>query len=134
MDFQKKVSKNNYVRECVVVLNGLLGLTPREIDILSSLIKLDSLWVPRTPIEVKNVLSTDSRRLIMKESNMNKSNFTKIVNKLTSIGLLVKSQDGKYVINELLKPTITRIKDKDSDTFKNIVEIKFILEVADAIQ
>ena len=134
MDFQKKVSKNNYVRECVVVLNGLLGLTPREIDILSSLIKLDSLWVPRTPIEVKNVLSTDSRRLIMKESNMNKSNFTKIVNKLTSIGLLVKSQDGKYVINELLKPTITRIKDKDSDTFKNIVEIKFILEVADAVQ
>jgi hypothetical protein len=125
MNFQKKVSKSNYIREYVTVLNGLLDLTPREIDILSSLIKIDFSWTPRSLFEIKNVLSTDSRRLVMKENNMNKSNFTKIVHKFISIGLLVTSPDGKYVVNELLKPVISS---------KGKIEVMFVLDVTDAVQ
>jgi hypothetical protein len=125
MNFQKKVTRTNYIREYVTVLNGLLDLTPREIDVLTAMIKLDINWVPRTPLEVKNILSTDNRRLVLKETNMGKSNFTKIINKLIAIKLLVLSTDNKYVINELLKPKI----DKD-----NRIEIKFILNVGDVIQ
>jgi hypothetical protein len=123
MNFHKRVTQSNYVREYVVVLNGLLDLTPREIDVLTSLIKLDNAWVNRSKAEIKNVISTDNRRLVMKETNMNKSNFTKIINKLQSIHLLIKSPEGGMVINELLKPKIGN---------NNKVEITFILDLNDA--
>lgn len=125
MIFQKKVQKSNYIRESVIVLNGLLGLTPREIDVLCAMIKIDIAWSPRTPSEAKNLLSTDNRRLIMKDANMHKSNFNKIINKLKSIGLLILASDDNYVINELLKPVINN---------KGKIEITFILDVADAVQ
>lgn len=128
MNFRKKVTKTNYAREYIRVLNGLFDLTPREIDVLTSLIKLDATWEPRSTIEVKDLLSTDSRRIVLKESGMNKTNFIKVVNKLKSIGLLVLSKDNKYVINELLKPVF--IKDKG----KEYIEIKFILELSDVVQ
>jgi hypothetical protein len=120
MNFQKKVTKTNYVREYVTVLNGLLGLTPRELEILVSMIKIDNAWVPRTPNEVKNILSTDNRRLILKDTNMGKSNFTKIINKLIAIHLLVLNTSSKYVVNELLKPQIDK---------QGKIEIKFVLDV-----
>jgi hypothetical protein len=120
MNFQKKVTKSNYIREYVTLLNGLLDLTPREMDVLIAMIKIDIQWIPRTPTEVKNIISTDNRRLILKECNMGKSNFTKILNKLISIKLLVLSTDTKYVINELLKP---KIDDKGKIT------VRFVLDV-----
>jgi len=120
MNFQKKVTKTNYVREYVRVLNGLLDLTPREIDVLVAMIKIDNAFVPRTPTEVKNIISTDNRRLILKETNMGKSNFTKILNKLIAIRLLVLSKDSKYVINELLKPKLDN---------NNKIELRFVLNV-----
>jgi hypothetical protein len=124
MNFQKKVTQSNYVREYVRVLNGLLDLTPREMDVLTSMIKVDIAWVPRSS-EIKDILSTDSRRIILRETNMGKSNFTKVINKLISIGLLVLSTDSKYIINDLLKPKI------DS---KGKVEVRFVLDVADVVQ
>jgi hypothetical protein len=124
MNFHKKVTKNNYIREYIVVLNGLLGLTPREIDILSVLIKIDVSWQNRTPVDIKNILSTDSRRLAMKETGMNKSNFARVINKLQSMRLLIPSSDGGMVVNELLKPVF-------DSTDK--IEVKFILDLNDAI-
>jgi hypothetical protein len=120
MNFQKKVTRSNYVREYVTVLNGLLDLTPREVDVLVAMIKIDNAWVPRVPSEVKNMLATDNRRLVLKETNMGKSNFTKIINKLIAIHLLVLSIDSKYVINELLKPAIDK---------NNKIELRFVLDV-----
>jgi len=121
MNFHKKVTKNNYIREYVTVLNGLLDLTPREIDVLVSTIKIDLAWFPRSPDEVKNVLSTDNRRLIKKEIHMDKSNFNKITSKLKSMGLLIASNDGSCVVNDRLKPTITD---------KNKIETTFILDLS----
>ena len=109
MNFHKRVTQNNYVREYLMVLNGLLDLTPREIDVLAMLIKIDNAWVSRSPVDKKNVISTDSRRLIMKETNMNKSNFTKIINKLKSIRLLIIPVEGGVVVNELLKPVYLKL-------------------------
>lgn len=123
MNFHKRVTQNNYVREYLMVLNGLLDLTPREIDVLAMLIKIDNAWVSRSPVDKKNVISTDSRRLIMKETNMNKSNFTKIINKLKSIRLLIIPVEGGVVVNELLKPAISSNKK---------IEVTFILDLNDA--
>jgi hypothetical protein len=120
MNFQKKVTKSNYIREYLTLLNGLLDLTPREMDVLIAMVKLDIEWIPRTPTEIKNIISTDNRRLILKECNMGKSNFTKVLNKLISIKLLVLSTDGKYVINELLKPKADH---------NNKINVRFVLDV-----
>jgi len=106
-------------------MNGLLDLTPREIDILTTLIKIDLAWIPRNPSEIKNLLSTDNRRITMKENNMNKSNFAKIIGKLQSMGLLIASQEGGMIINELLKPILNK---------NNKVEVAFTLDLNDAIQ
>ena len=125
MNFHKKVTKNNYIREYITVLNGLLDLTPREIDTLSTLIKIDIAWVPRRPSEIKHLLSTDNRRIAMKENNMNKSNFAKIISKLQSMRLLITSADGGVILNELLKPEING---------KNKIEITFILDLNDVVQ
>jgi hypothetical protein len=121
MNFYKKVTKSNYIREFVTVLNGLFDMPPREKDVLGALIKLDLSWTARVPNEKKNLLSTDNRRLLKAEVNMDKSNFQRIINKLQSIGLLITSPDGTCVVNDLLKPVI--IKDK--------VEITFILDLSD---
>jgi len=121
MNFHKKVTKNNYIREYVTVLNGLLDLTPREIDVLVSTIKIDLAWFPRSPDEVKNVLSTDNRRLIKKEIHMDKSNFNKATSKFKSMGLLIASNDGSCVVSDRLKPIITD---------KNKVETTFILDLS----
>jgi hypothetical protein len=123
MNFHKRVTQNNYVREYVIVLNGLLDLTPREIDVLVALIKIDNAWVNRSAGEVKNVISTDSRRMVMKDVNMNKSNFTKIISKLQQIRLLIKPPEGGLVVNELLKPKIGPNKK---------IEMTFILDLNDA--
>lgn len=120
MQFQKKVTKTNYIREYVTVLNGLLDLTPREIDLVIAFIKLDINWVQRHPNETKNLLSTDSRRLLMKDVNMNKSNFQKIVHKLLSLGLLIKEVDGNTTLNEYIKPNISK---------DNTIEVKFVLTI-----
>ena len=125
MNFHKKVTKNNYIREYITVLNGLLDLTPREIDTLSTLIKIDIAWVPRRPSEIKHLLSTDNRRIAMKENNMNKSNFAKIISKLQSMRLLITSAEGGVILNELLKPEING---------KNKIEITFILDLNDVVQ
>jgi hypothetical protein len=125
MNFHKKVTKNNYIREYITVLNGLLDLTPREIDILSTLIKIDIAWVPRRPSEIKHLLSTDNRRIAMKENNMNKSNFAKIISKLQSMRLLITSAEGGVILNELLKPEVNS---------KNKIEITFILDLNDVVQ
>jgi hypothetical protein len=121
MNFYKKVTKNNYIKEVVTVLNGLFDMPPREKDVLSALIKLDLAWVARGPNEKKNLLSTDNRRLLKAEVNMDKSNFQRIINKLKSIGLLIASPDGSCSVNDLVKPVI--IKDK--------IEITFILDLSD---
>jgi hypothetical protein len=104
------------------VLNGLLDLTPREMDALIAMIKIDAQWTPKLPSEIKNVLATDNRRLVLKEITMGKSNFTKIINKFISIGLLVLSTDNKYIVNDLLIPKIDK---------NNKIDLRFVLDVSD---
>ena len=117
MYLRKFVTKDNFIRFYITVLNGLLQLTPREIDVYSVIMKLDIQWQPKLTGDSKNLLSTDNRRLIMKSANISKANLTRTVKKLVSIGLLLVSVDGYYTIPEVMKPTIM----KDNKIYMNFV-------------
>lgn len=120
MYLRKFVTRNNFTRVYITVLNGLLQLTPREIDVFSVLMQIDLAWQPKLPNDLKNIMSTDNRRLIMKEANISKANLTRAVKKFISIGIVEILPDGRYIIPELMKPIIT------SD---NKINIHFVLDL-----
>ena len=117
--YEKKVKKSNLYKEFVSILNGKLQLSQRETDLLSLLVKIDSEWAPRYSGEEKNILSTDNRRFIMKETRINKSNLSKYINILRDKGILL-IENGKYVISPFLSPIID--KDRVTVIFNLVID------------
>jgi hypothetical protein len=113
------VNRNVLYEEFLKVMNGLLGLSQREIQILSLLIKIDLSWKPRSVNDVKNVLSTDNRRLIMKETMIKKTNLSKYIAEFKTKGLLIKNNSNGY---EVLPDILPHLEN-------NRVEVIFKLEL-----
>lgn len=120
MYLRKFVTKDNFTRVYITVLNGLLQLTPREIDVFSALMKIDLVWQPKMDGDLKNLMSTDNRRLIMKNANISKANLTRAVKKFISVGIIEVQPDGRYLIPELMKPIIDK---------ENKINIHFVLDL-----
>jgi len=118
MYLRKFVTKDNYTRAYITAINGPLQLTPREIDVFSVLMKIDMAWRPKMVSDLKNLLSTDNRRLIMKEANISKANLTRAVKKFISVGIIEYTLDGRYIIPEMIRPIIN----------DNKINIHFILD------
>jgi hypothetical protein len=117
--FRKKVKKNRFYREYVDVLNGKLHLSTREADIFALLIQLNAEWGNMVK-ETGNVLSTDIRRVLIRESLVTKSNLARYVQNLTAKGILVPTgKDNNVMLNGDLLP----------DLEEGVCEIKFILEI-----
>lgn len=120
MYLRKYVTKDNFTRVYITVLNGLLQLTPREIDVFSALMKIDLIWQPKMDGDLKNLMSTDNRRLIMKNANISKANLTRAVKKFISVGIIEVQSDGRYIIPELIRPIINK---------ENKINIHFVLDL-----
>jgi hypothetical protein len=116
--FQKKVSKNRVYREYVDVLNGKLQLSLREADVFAVLLQLNAEWGSMVK-ETGNVLSTDIRRVLMRETLITKTNLARYITALKDKGVLVETTEGKMLIDERFIP----------EFIDNICEVKFILEV-----
>jgi hypothetical protein len=69
--------------------------------------KIDKSWEPTFDGQVKDILSTDYRRLLCKEANMNKANLTMYSKSLKEKGCLIKNKDGGHEVNRMLMPQIT---------------------------
>jgi len=117
--YRKKISKKNLYKEFVRVLNGLLQLSDREAEVLQLLMDIDAHWHPVLETDLKNILSTDNRRALMKETRINKNNLTKYLNILKDKGILVGDKETGYYINPIFMPKET----------SGIVEIVFILDL-----
>lgn len=115
--YLKKVKSRNKYKEFIKVLNGLLQLSEREMEILSLLLQLDVEWPEG--FATKNVISSDSRKFIMSSTKVNKNNLVKYINKFKTYGILEESGDGWWGINNTFKPVIT------GDTIK----VTFILDL-----
>lgn len=117
--YRKSVKHKNRYREFVRVLNGALQLTERELDVFSALLALDKSW-PRETTEYKNILSTDSRRVVMAETRINKSNLTKYAKEFKEKGLLLVDENGNTKVNPIFIP---------EDSANGSFEILFILDL-----
>ena len=99
------------------MINPLLKLTYRELEVFSLLLKYDldinmNLRKPMSPTEL--------RRQIMSETCVNKNNLSKYINVFTEKKLVFKDMDtGMLKVNEVLLPILN----------DNLVEINYILTV-----
>ena len=66
-NFRKKLPQKKLFSEYVTMMNGYFGLSKREAEIYSFVVKLDSEWQPKSDLDFKDVLSTSNRRLIIRE-------------------------------------------------------------------
>jgi len=117
--YRKQIKPKNKYREFLKVLNGNLHLTDRELEILSLLMKIDEEWVPVLDGEIKNVISTDTRKAIMRETRVNKNNLTRYVGMLKEKGLLITTEDNGIVVSPMFMPKETG----------KIIEIVFTLDM-----
>jgi len=100
-------------------MNGYFGLSKREAEIYSFIVKLDSEWKPISDKDIKDVLSTTNRKLIIRECNINKTNLSRLVAKLIDQGLIVYTADHCYELPSAIALDIS----------SGIVETTFTFEI-----
>jgi hypothetical protein len=115
--FHKKILKKNLYKEYVLIINGLLQLSFREAEVFSLLLKLNDEFA-NLIADTGDLLSTDIRRIIMRETRISKTNLVKYINALASKGILVRGTNNKWHINETFVPI----------TVGDINEIVFVLD------
>lgn len=105
----KKISKDSLFSEYTNILNGVLQLSNRESEVFSFLLLKDS----------SNINSRDIRKEIIKKFNISEANLSRYLRTIKDKGLIIKSEAGKWVINDIIRPVLVNGK----------FELKFVLEV-----
>lgn len=124
----KGVSKTDLYNEFLRSLNGILKLTDRELELLSTFIQID-INTPKLPNISKNVISTENRKYIRKTLGITPDNLSRYINKFKNSGILVKGKiEDEVVVNKALIPevigdrvqiTIILRLNKDENTINN---------------
>jgi hypothetical protein len=118
MKLRQQIKRKNLNQEFLKILSR--GELPqREIDILALLIDIDAGWKPRSPREIKNIVSTDNRKYLMAETKINKNNLTKYINILRRKNLILPTETGGWEISRDIVPKVEN----------NLVDITFILDL-----
>ena len=108
MQFQKKVQKKQLCKEVTNVLQGLLQLSEKSAEVLAVLMEIDLNWTPVTDNAVKDVLSTDSRKIVMESTGIAKTNITKYITPLIQRKVLYINDKGGYEVNKSLLPSYAK--------------------------
>lgn len=124
----KGVSKTDLYNEFLKSLNGILDLTDRELQLLSTFIQLD-INTPKLPNISKNVISTENRKYIRKTLGITPDNLSRYITKFKNQGILVKGRvEDEVMVNRALIPevigdrvqiTIVLRLNKDESTINN---------------
>ena len=115
--YRKKVKQKHLYMEHLNILNGMLGLTTKELEVMSLLLKIAIEQKSAFGTKV-DILSTDNRKAIMHETRINKNNLSKYVALLKEKGVVMHDKDG-YYINKMFLPEST----------EGTLETLFILEI-----
>lgn len=124
----KGVSKTDLYNEFLRSLNGILKLTDRELELLSTFIQID-INTPKLPNISKNVISTENRKYIRKTLGITPDNLSRYITKFKNSGILGKGKiEDEVVVNKALIPevigdrvqiTIILRLNKDENTINN---------------
>jgi len=101
--YLKTVRQKFRYKEFVQVLNGILQLTNRETAVLARLMEIDDDW-PTELLDIKNIVSAECRKRIIKEERINKSNLTNYIKLFKSKGIILTDEEGRGYINPTFKP------------------------------
>lgn len=116
--FVKNIKQSDIYKEYLNSLNGILRLTPRELDILAKIVEYNPNATDQT--EFANVVSLQIRRKLIKELRVNKSNLSKFISNFIDKKILIKdSITGGVHINKALSPII----DNDTVTIQMIIKL-----------
>ena len=102
----KQINSDSIIVEFLQVMNGILKLSDRELEVLSFLIDFDMKFVPRPEVN-KNVVNTENRKIITEKLGISKDNLSRYIKALKEKGILKNgpAEDGVYV-NKALIPEI----------------------------
>ncbi len=79
----KAVSKTDLLTEFLKSLNGILNLTARELELLTTFVELD-VSTPKLPNIRKNVVSTENRKYIKRTLGITPDNLSRYIAKFKS--------------------------------------------------
>lgn len=102
----KSVSRTDLKQEFLKSLNGILGLTERELDLLVTLIDVDQ---SNLNVEdgVKDVTNTANRKHVMNTTGITADNLSRYIKRFKEKGILVKGKySGSTVVNPALIPDL----------------------------
>lgn len=102
----KTVSRTDLYREFLNSLNGILNLTERELQLLTTFIELD-VNTPKLPNVRKNVISTENRKYIKRTLGITPDNLSRYITKFKQQGILrVGKAEDEVMVNKALIPEI----------------------------
>ena len=102
-------------------LNGILGLTNRELELLTLLVDID-VNTPKSSTESKNVISAANRKYIRKILGITPDNISRYIAKFKRKGLLQHGTvEDEVFVNKALIPEI--INDR--------IQVTIILKIGD---
>ena len=103
----KTVKRADIIYEFLKSLNGILGVTDRELELLSKFVELD--MNHNSALGYKNVASTDNRKMIRRELGITPDNLSRYISKFKDKGLLVHGKaDDELYVNKILIPEIVK--------------------------
>lgn len=102
----KTVSRTDLYREFLNSLNGILKLTDRELQLLTTFIDID-VNTPKLPNVRKNVISTENRKYIKRTLGITPDNLSRYIAKFKQQGILrVGKADDEVMVSKALIPEI----------------------------
>lgn len=102
----KTVSRTDLYREFLNSLNGILRLTDRELELLTTFIDID-VNTPKLPNVRKNVISTENRKYIKRTLGITPDNLSRYIAKFKQQGILrVGKADDEVMVSKALIPEI----------------------------
>lgn len=102
----KTVSRTDLYREFLNSLNGILKLTDRELELLTTFIDID-VNTPKLPSVRKNVISTENRKYIKRTLGITPDNLSRYIAKFKQQGILrVGKADDEVMVSKALIPEI----------------------------
>lgn len=102
----KTVSRTDLYREFLNSLNGILKLTDKELELLTTFIDID-VNTPKLPNVRKNVISTENRKYIKRTLGITPDNLSRYIAKFKQQGILrVGKADDEVMVSKALIPEI----------------------------
>lgn len=102
----KNIPISDLYQEFLASINGILGLTTRELQLLRLLIDMD-LEDSKLPRPKRNLTDAESRKYICKQIRLTPDNLCRYIQKFRSKGILIQNKvKDEETINRILVPEI----------------------------